>query len=368
MIVLCLFITLLLLLLYVEPIEGMIDIPNINKQHVTFARNKECKYLMNKTIKHIFDKNNVKEDNDWNLYLPCTYNNIDKELSSIKIKNDNQLIFIINNADQLTAKQLIWINLVKFYGREKAKKFMPTTYVLNDKNDVQIFKKEYNKSKIYILKKNIQRQEGLKITNDKSVILNALNDKYIIAQELLQNPYTIDDRKINMRYYMLIICKNNEVNLYVHNNGFIYYTKSNFKIGSLSKDSNITTGYIDRSVYQKNPLTHNDLYVYLDKKYGRGTGNKLFNAVCDMLSMIVNSIPLFSKKNMKENITFQLFGADVAISDTLQPMLMEINKGPDMTSKDERDKKVKHKVITDMFKIMKLLPSKGNNSFVKVLE
>ena len=49
------------------------------------------------------------------------------------------------------------------------------------------------------MKKNVQRQEGIRITKDFDQLLNGIKDEYIIVQELLQNPFLVNGRKINLR-------------------------------------------------------------------------------------------------------------------------------------------------------------------------
>ena len=55
---------------------------------------------------------------------------------------------------------------------------------------------------------------------------------------------------------------------------------------------------------------------------------------------------------LKNNTIFQLFGADIAPDKNLRPYLVEINKGPDLGPKDDRDKKVKLKVQQDIMDIV----------------
>ena len=69
-----------------------------------------------------------------------------------------------------------------------------------------------------------------------------------------------------MRFYILLICQNNEIWDYVHNDGFMYYTKTPFVQNGLSDGPNITTGYIERWIYHVNPLTHDDFRNYFDDK------------------------------------------------------------------------------------------------------
>ena len=71
--------------------------------------------------------------------------------------------------------------------------------------------------------------------------------------------------------------------------------------------------------------------------------------------------------NKSIGVSFQLYGADIAIDNELKPLLMEINKGPDLSAKDERDKTLKLKLCYDMLNSVNLLPD-NNNEFITVFE
>ena len=262
---------------------------------------------------------------------------------------------------------LLWKNLRNYYSLDSASKMMPNTYILSNNEDVTRLKKEHNENNLYIMKKNIQRQEGLKITRKLTEILNGKKQGYVIVQELLQDPYLIDGRKINMRFYILVKCVNNIVSCYVHKAGFMYYTKVPFVKNSDNWDHNITTGYIDRKVYETNPLTHDDFRKYLDNN---GENNILvFNKIYGLIKkvMIALKTNICNKNNTVPYTSFQLFGADIALNDKLEPNLMEINKGPDMGSKDKRDGELKYGVLVDVFKTIKIIPDLDNNSnFIKL--
>jgi hypothetical protein len=339
---------------------------------------------MGETIKNVLKKNGIKhtDKDDWVLYLPCTYNNLSKEIADVKPSRPDQRIFLIDNADEISGKNSLWSHLVSAYGREYAMRIMPNTYVLSDVDDRRLFEKEYDPNKLYILKKNIQRQEGLLITDDKNVILNGDKENYVVVQELLQDPYLIDGRKINMRFYLLVICKDGDIDAYVHNNGFMYYTADKFKAGTKETGPNITTGYIDRQVYVDNPLTHEDLRRYLDDRNrvlnkeeisilmnSDRISDVLFESAYNVLSDAVASMrgKICHQGHLKSAISFQLFGADIAINDRLEAQVMEINKGPDLGAKDERDKQVKYSVVTDMLKVMKIIPD-SKHDFIKILD
>lgn len=353
--------------MYSVTVEGMIDIPKFDRP-VKWKVTDSCS--VNNALYNSFSKNLIKktDGDDWDIVVPCGYSKVNEEIRKMVPTNDKQMFFIVNNSDEISGKNYIWNNLVKTFGRMKASTIMPKTYILTSKDDMNIFNKEYDKKKLYILKKNIQRQKGLKITSDKKEIMKGVSNKYVVVQELLQDPYLISGRKINMRMYLLLVCRNNEISAYVHRNGFIYYTQELFTKNSTENGPNITTGYIDRDVYRTNPLTHYDFRNYLDSKnrelnlaelsaVRNGTvSGVLFDRIYHMLSQCVLAVQhtVCMDSHLKNNVTFQLFGADVAISTKLHPHIMEFNKGPDMGAKDSRDKAVKQSVVDDILKILKL--------------
>ena len=67
--------------------------------------------------------------------------------------------------------------------------------------------------------------------------------------------------------------------------------------------------------------------------------------------------------SIKSNLTFQLFGADVAPDENLNVHLIEVNKGPDMSAKDDRDRDVKYNVLEDIFEKIGVINYKKNNGF-----
>lgn len=339
--------------------------------HIIFRR---CnKYKLGETLSTIFDKYNIKKqicngdtcNNDWNIYLPCGYNSIESELRRINVNNNNQKIFGIKGCDNIVSKNGLWDLLEKKYGRDNAVKIMPETYIINKKRDIKLFKDRFRQGDIYILKKNIQQQKGLLISNNMYEILdNCVKDKkFRVIQRLLDNPFIVNGRKINMRVYGLIICNGTNKYLYLHNRGFIYYTKKPFIKGSTISDVNITTGYITRDIYKHNPLTHADLCDHL-KSVGINS-DILFNNIDALMVQVMNACgnALCNLNVLKNNITFQLFGIDVAPDESLNVQIMEMNKGPDMNAKDERDRNLKIKVQEDVFDLLGIIRCDTENEF-----
>ena len=119
-IILLIIILIIIIYIYIyQKNERMIDIPKIN-QPVKWTVNKNCNYHMNETIRTILEKHKIKHtsDDDWVLYIPCTYNNLRKEIADVKPNRSTQRIFLIDNADEISGKNTLWSHMVTSYGRD----------------------------------------------------------------------------------------------------------------------------------------------------------------------------------------------------------------------------------------------------------
>jgi hypothetical protein len=351
-----------------------------------------CDYIKNDCFYDALEKAGFKMTDDIKsacLIVPCSYETTEKEIEDLQ-KNkisqnqfgDGVRVFMLNNTDYMVSKLALWKYLKEKYGANIASTMIPYTWDLTDPKDVEIFKTQFDKNKLYITKNNYQRQEGLEIQNNLDSILNSRN-KYILVQELLQDPYLVSGRKINLRVYVLVVRDNySNIKLLIYKDGFMYYTPELFEPNNPSFKKNITTGYIDRQVYVENPLTHMDFRKWLDnpnrtltpiEKYIVSSypniklSDYIFSQIYEQLGFIFQTYEdIIGTKTF--GISFQVYGVDVAINQDLKPMIMEINKGPDLTAKDGRDKDLKMNLSTDILKSVGLLPNTLNNNFITVLE
>lgn len=392
--------------------EHMINVPKLDSQEsTTWSRTDSCRYYMDDTTSNVLKTKNITKADDQRkaeLIFPCGYNNIDDEIKALPNVYQNSTtdgpkrVFIIEGADEITAKNYLWKNILNHHGITKACMMSPTTYLLTEpekSKDVHRMNKNHYPGKMYIMKKNIQRQTGLEITDDINKIKRNLG-YYVLAQDLLENSYLVSGRKINLRVYIVVVCHESDTDVYVFNNGFMYYTKKMFVKGNKHPDNHITTGYVERDVYHKNPLTHNDFKTYLDMGEGdkyhptnnprtltdeeksiRSQGLKVSKVVFDRISKLIADVFIAFKGRICRKIdnrgdpvpiykdySVQIFGADIAINDQLQPQIIEINKGPDLSPKDDRDGNVKRKLVGDVLEILGLKPTANDNGLQLVLE
>jgi hypothetical protein len=363
----------IIILLFVYTIRRDINNKTILYNRTVYKKRSNCMYKTPASFLEFF--NNYQIDNhdeiinDPNLnmakkiFIPCSNDDIEFEIKNMELTRNNYYM-IINKCDMFVGKNYLWLFLKEYYG-EQIIKLLPKSYITYDKDSMDQFNKEYNKDKLYIMKRNIQRQEGIKITKEFDKLINGLKDEYIIIQELLQNPFILNERKINLRVYILVTIYKNTCSVYVYTNGFMYYTPDFFIKGSLDISRNITTGYIDRKVYEENPLTHDDFRKYL----GEDKSKIIFFNVYELIRKIMKPYQdyLIKHQAFPDSLQFQVFGSDIAVNDDLSTILMEINKGPDLNYKDERDGEVKKNLIEDMFNIIGVIKKDKINRFSKIL-
>ena len=330
---------------------------------------------LGKITSKIFNKHKLTKNNkDWNLYIPCGYNNVEKELKNIKLNSKkNKIIFGINGCDKIVSKNGIWRILNNTYGRSFARTLMPESFLLYDPGELLLLRKsyinDYKKKPIFILKKNIQRKEGLKLTTKLPEIMNGYKQKYVVAQKYLRNLYLVNRRKVNLRVYLLIVIKGNKKKYYFSRKGKCIYTNKDYNDDNFDFESNITSYKLDLKIYKKNPRDFNQLANHLKKKNKDAV--KLFNRIQKLIKYVCMAIDphLKQSNNIFGTTTFQIFGGDIIFDNDMNPYLLEFNKGPDMRAKDKLDEFMKTDVQYDMFSLVNLVPKTlSQNSFFKIYE
>ena len=324
-----------------------------------FTNYKMCNYKkLNNPTQNALDKNNIiknssDEEENWDLYIPCGYNYAENELNNIKFSNPNQKIYAIDGCDNIASKNNLWKIIRNYYGREKACELMPETYNIDETNDIKLFYNKYKngefKNKSFLLKKNIQRKQGILITKDFNKIINEIKkNEYKLIQHFIEDLYLIKDRKINLRLFVLIICQNNQKYIYLYNQGKCIYTNKKYNHNDYdSYESHLTSLNLDVDIYKNHPESLDDLKNYIgNKKF-----NILFRNIKELMSRI--SIPIkeniCQNKNLKKGVLFQLFGIDIMFTKDLHPYLLEFNKGPSMKYLTDKDKLLKNQLLEDVF-------------------
>ena len=320
---------------------------------------------------------NLTQDlSEFNLYYPCGYNGVEKELRALDLGGKTgQNIFGICGSDTIASKSSLWKVVSEHYGREFASKLIPESWLLKDNREFPLFKQQFTADKIYILKKNVQRKKGIKLTSDLEEVENAYKSKYVMVQEK-HDSIIINKRRLNLRIYVFVVYKNGKKSVYIHDSAKVLYTSKDVEENSSSNSEEfetlITNSYVtDLEIYNKNPLTLNKLLVYLEENRGVNSV-ALKRKIYDVLKNIMIALlpRVCNCKNMRDQNMYQMFGADVLIDTKFKPYVLEFNKGPDMKHKDDADYKLKKKVIFDTFEKIGVIQGKDKtyeNGYTQII-
>lgn len=317
-------------------------------------------------VKELFQNNNIKNHDErnslsWTLFYPCTYTHAESELkNSLECSSANQKIYAIDGCDRIVSKNNIWKLLTDAYGRDKAKEVMPESWQVNDKQELNLFLKDYNIQNLYICKKNIQRKQGLLLTNNLEAILKCQYSGYKIIQKYLKDVMLVKGHKINLRMYVLIVCDTYGAKRgYLYRDGKCMYTNKKYNKDTTEHEEQITSVNLNKKLYEypmQLPLNFMQLQQFWNTQgiVFKDIYDEIFNKLKYVMDAILPFV-CFSEK-FQNNLRFQLFGADIILDSNQNPYLLEFNKGPNMKPINNDDYMMKKMVLEDTFRTVSILP------------
>jgi hypothetical protein len=224
-----------------------------------------------------------------------------------------------------------------------------------------------NNGRMIILKKDIQRQKGLMLTDDWKKVKKYASD-YVVAQELIPDTYLYKGYRVSLRYYLLVISHGQSKSFWIHPRGIVTYAKSRSNLGQgLEQFENMVASfYCSQNKYALGfPITLEDFY----QEIGMEQGMEIWAGVRGIARMtalaVMDKIGWYQFK--LENLSFELFGMDFLIDKDLKPKLIEVNVGPGMIPFGTQDAELRKKVYLDMFDKVGIqfstMAGKGENEF-----
>ena len=172
-------------------------------------------------------------------------------------------------------------------------------------NGIRVFRgseKNEIKKHIYQIEKNTQKKE-----------------KWLI-QDYISNPFLLNGKKFHMRITILL-CNNNA---YFYKDFLIIPAKKKFTLDDLSYEIH-DTHWESTEDHEKN-IFPNDFIKTNDQKFYKDVYIKIANLFIDL-----RKIGLFDHKCYNGRKGYQLFGADIMITDDYQVKCIEINHKPGFT-------------------------------------
>jgi hypothetical protein len=154
---------------------------------------------------------------------------------------------------------------------------------------------------------------------------------------------------MNIRIYYVIKKEGDKMTFYLHRNGKILYTNKKTG-GEISFDTHITSYQMDSNIYKNDGMPHSidDLRQFL----GKNRSNAIWEKIEEKMAFLSRAIAHVFYDEMHSNkVCFQLFGVDVIVQENGEPLILEINKGPDMIPKCDQDEVLKRIVYEDTMRI-----------------
>lgn len=276
-------------------------------------------------------------------------------------KMRQQCVMGIKSIDEFASKA----KLASIFGKPFPQ-HVPKTWVFSRTDDLTDLRRQFdvNGAPLFpmILKKDVQRQTGLSFVKHVSDIEEA--HQYVVCQKMLTNPLLVNNRKINLRLYLLVACTH-LTEMYMFNDGFLYYAPEPYD-QTVSFKTHVTTGYVDRSIYDTNPLTLQELYAHVGSTNAiilQRNIRTLMTDLCRAYSPVVTA----TDGNRVGNRHFVILGVDIAPDSDYGVTIMEINKGPDLNEKDKRDGRLKRMVVRDALAICDVIPKGSKNNYTKLI-
>ena len=291
--------------------------------------------------------NSIIRDTHEEFFIPDRPSMNEYYLHSVKkcpdmVKPNIKYFMAIPYGDNIVSKNNLW-NLVRDCSEDK--KYLPKTYLLDNFKDNIQFSKDYSENKLYILKKNIHRKQGLKLFRGPKSLAFKEYEKggYKLIQEFIENPYLVNNRIMVVRLY-LVAYANQEYTFGIHKYGKCLYTNKDFDL----KDINNLRLITDSKIKLDGDFPKN--LEELNKKDSKINLDLLIKPVKTVINCFKKYLEKIDDTFEHRHLTFfQLFGVDVMLDSSYNPFLLEINKSPDMNNiYDEIDRKGKMGVISDM--------------------
>ena len=285
---------------------------------------------------------------------------------------ENQRVNHFPNHVELTRKDLLAKNVKR--AKRQAEKdgtdpsefdFIPKTYALpgegqmllrdfREKGGTWIMKPigRAQGTGIFLVNKAKQIEDWLK-KRGTEVAENKLSDDYV-CQRYVDNPYLVDDRKFDMRIYVLCLSYQ-PLKVYLYREGFARFANTAYSTAK----SDLKNQYIHLTNHaiQKRDVDYDpevddlkmpirDLYAHILSKHGQEAADRCFAGIH---SVIINALRSVQQVMINDRHCYELYGYDVMIDENLRPWLIEVNASPSMSSDSQTDADLKAALLDDTF-------------------
>ena len=290
--------------------------------------------------------------------------------------NINQFLGINNNKNK-TFGEFFYLNSNILNLGFKTKLFIPKNFY-NDRNLWLIKPLNYNGGRNIQINDSIEKinnsifdltgmniinqiEKEKKINLDQKEIQNEnqiISDK-VILQKYLEKPLLYNDRKFDMRIWVLL---NHEMNIYICKEGHLkvasekYYIQSNDLYVHLTnytiqkKNPNFSKKEIGNEISFEIFQNSLDKLLKEQKKENINFRKDVLPKVKEIILLSMESVKYLINEKERKNC-FELFGYDFIFDQNFNPYLLEINTNPGLEESSPLLKKIIPRMIDDLFKL-----------------
>ncbi|XP_069689202.1 tubulin monoglutamylase TTLL4-like isoform X2 [Periplaneta americana] len=301
-----------------------------------------------------------RESNDW-----CgTWGKHMKSLC-FKTLKEFQKINHFPGTFQIGRKDRLWKNLYRLMTKFGKKEFgfIPRTYVLPQDSKLlrQAWEKSCGKERWIIKPPASARGTGIKVIHRWAQIPKK---RPLVVQKYISQPYLINGSKFDLRLYVLVTSIN-PLRIYIYDDGLVRFASVKYSSDmaslsdrymhltnySINKMSSQYTQNEDATACQGHKWTVKTLWTYLEKEGVDVTA--LWNSLVDLVIKTIisgeSSISQLTRANLVSRYcSYELFGIDVLLDETLKPWLLEVNISPSLHSSSPLDLAVKGPMVRDL--------------------
>ena len=280
--------------------------------------------IIDKLLKDNYKKDDKSNNGNYLCDIDYMYKNLYSKCS---------IVSQVNNDSLLGNK---WVQYKHFVDWCKKKNkvvpdYIPKTYLIttnmietNDTKTMNKYKNLFKDEKKWIIKpENASFRAGIQVVNSYNDMINwikqYINSNWII-QDYIDNPLTIEGRKMHLRIYVLLIKTKKYSQVLVFNKGYIFLAKTKYNKNILAEDSNLSGG---DSKEQMRLYPHRII-----KDYGKEAYKKILQQinviVKDTMDATIDNLSCINNK-INNYKCYKFLGYDILVANDFKVYLAEIN-------------------------------------------
>jgi tubulin polyglutamylase TTLL4 len=343
------------------------EVPPFLKKHMRWKLSNLTPLVVRKVLGHsnlrLMKSDSTEWIGHWGKHMKAV---MFKDFKAYQKINHFPGTFVIGRKDRL------WRGFAQFrskFGKNEFN-FLPRTFILpNDLRELkESMDRKGSRGQNYIVKPPASaRGTGVYVVNNYSAISA---ERQLVVQKYITRPFLINGTKFDLRLY-IFVASYNPLRLYLYRDGLVRFASEKYNSSSRTLNHqfvHLTNYSINRKSgnYQANNSVNEcqghkwtllAFWKFL-RRLGVNTG-LLWASIQDIVIKTIITSEATVNDMMERHVrsrysTFELFGFDIILDETLKPWLLEVNISPSLHSSSALDEDVKGRMLRDLFNLMML--------------